>query len=400
MRIAIIGGGIGGLTAALALRQFGFEPQVFERAPELLEVGAAIIMWPNAMRVLHRLGLAEMVRVDGGSLEEARWLNRDGQLLNRFALPRTDLPAIVLHRAHLQQVLLGALPSDSIHLGHIFESYQQNSDVIVAKFNDGTSLEFDLLVGADGLHSRVRSQLLNDGPPVDRGYIAWRGVVSFTPEPVTPASAIEIYGSGQRFGIGPLGSGKVGWWASVNQNSGVVSDSQRDPADDLTPREELLQLFDGWCEPVLELIRATPLTSLIRNAVFDRQPVRRWGEGVLTLLGDAAHPITPNLGQGGCLAIEDAAILARCLNQYVWPANGERHEAARSIAVALRKFEVLRFARTATVTRCSRMYGVVGQWDDRWAVRLRRMTLSTVPDVLTQRLLRWLFDYDAYAVSI
>src|SRR5262249_18743524 len=230
MRIAIIGGGIGGLTTALALRQFGFEPQVFEQAPELLEVGAAIIMWPNAMRVLHRLGISERGRQDGGVLEQACWLDRDGRLLNQFALPKSDVPAIVLHRAHLQQELLRALPANSIHLGHVFESYEQRSGVIVANFAGGRSLEFDLLIGADGLHSRVREQLLNDGAPADRGYVAWRGVVPFTPKSFTPASAIEIYGNGRRFGIGPLGfdkvgrkvggkpGGKVGWWAGVNNS--------------------------------------------------------------------------------------------------------------------------------------------------------------------------------------
>src|SRR6185369_1641423 len=133
MRIAIIGGGIGGLTVALAMKQFGFEPQVFEQAPQLLEVGSAIIIWPNAMRVLHQLGLSELVRHDGGVIEEARWLNHDGRLINRFPLPRTDLPAVVLHRARLQEELLRALPPESIHLGHVFESFAQNSDAVVAR---------------------------------------------------------------------------------------------------------------------------------------------------------------------------------------------------------------------------------------------------------------------------
>jgi 2-polyprenyl-6-methoxyphenol hydroxylase-like FAD-dependent oxidoreductase len=389
MRIAIIGGGIGGLTVALALRKFGFEPQVFEQAPELLEAGSAIIIWPNAMRVLHQLGLSELVRHDGGVIEEACWLNQDGRLINRFALPRTNLPAIVLHRARLQEELVRALPPDSIHLGYVFESFAQNSDAVVARFTNETSLEFDLLIGADGLHSHVRSQLLNDGPPTYRDYIAWRGVVDFTPKSLTPASAIEIYGSGKRFGIGPLGFDKVGWWVSINKNSPNAD------AHDMSPREELLQLFAGWCEPVSELIRGTPLSSLIRNPVFDRKPVRKWGEGSVTLMGDAIHPLTPNLGQGGCLAIEDAAILARCLSKYAAPTNS-----ASSIAVALRKFEMLRFARTATVARCSRIYGIVGQWENPRAAGLRRLALSIVPNVLTQRLMHWLVDYDAYGVNI
>jgi 2-polyprenyl-6-methoxyphenol hydroxylase-like FAD-dependent oxidoreductase len=395
MRIAIIGGGIGGLTAALALRQFGFEPQVFEQAPELLEVGSAIIIWPNAMRVLHQLGLAELVRHDGGVLEEARWLNHDGRLINRFALPETDFPAVVLHRARLQEELVRALPPGSIHLGHVFESFAQNSDVVLAKFTNGASLEFDLLIGADGLHSHVRAQLLNDGPPTYRDYIAWRGVVDFTPKSLKPASAIEIYGNGKRFGIGPLGFDKVGWWVSVNKSSPNPEAHRVDPANDVSPVEELLRLFDGWCEPVPELIRATPLSSLIRNPVFDRQPVKKWGEGSVTLMGDAIHPLTPNLGQGGCLAIEDAAILARCLSKYAAPTNS-----ASSIAVALRKFEMLRFARTATVARCSRVYGIVGQWENPRAAGLRRLALSIVPNVLTQRLMRWVVDYDAYGVNI
>lgn len=392
MRIAIIGGGIGGLTTALALRQFGFDPQVFEQAPKLLEVGSAIIIWPNAMRVLHQLGLSELVRHDGGELEEARWINWDGRLINRFALPKTDFPAVVLHRARLQKELLHALPPESIHLEHVFESFAQNSDGVVAKFTNGVSLEFDLLIGADGLHTRVREQLLNDGPPTYRDYIAWRGVVDFTPRSLAPASAIEIYGNGKRFGIGPLGFDKVGWWVSVNKNS---PDTERgpEPAND---REELLQMFAGWCEPVAELIRATPLSALIRNPVFDRKPVRTWGKGSVTLIGDAIHPLTPNLGQGGCLAIEDAAVLARCLNKYA----SEPEASAGAIAMALRKFEMLRFARTATVARCSRIYGIVGQWENPWAVSLRRLALSIVPGPLTQKLMRWLVDYDAYGVSI
>ena len=400
MRIAIIGGGIGGLAAALALRQFGFEPEIFEQAPELLEVGAAILMWPNAMRVLHRLGVAEAVRQHGAVLEQAIWLNPDGKLLNRFQLPKSDEPAIALHRADLQQLLVDALPRESIRLGCVFEKFAARPQGMVAHFANGSSAECDVLIGADGLHSRVRLQLLNDDQPVDRGYIAWRGVTPHTPKSLPPASAIEIHGHGQRFGIGPLGSGKVGWWCSINKTAdatqtGTIAAASEDHA---ATRERLLKLFDGWCEPVSELIQATPLASLVRNPVFDRPPVRKWGAGPLTLLGDAIHPMTPNLGQGGCLAIEDAAILARCLTKYA--SNAQDGNDPDAIQAALRRFETLRYSRTATVARFSRMYGVVGQWERPSAVGVRRAVLSTVPGRLVQSLLRWTFDYDAYGVSV
>jgi len=165
-------------------------------------------------------------------------------------------------------------------------------------------------------------------------------------------------------------------------------------------REELLRLFDGWCEPVLELISETPLTSLIRNAVFDRRPARGWGVGAMTLLGDAIHPTTPNLGQGGCLAIEDAAVLARCLNKYGSGARSSDAATRSAISVALCKFESLRFARTTAIARYSRAYGVVGQWENRWAVELRELVLSLVPKRLVERFLRGIFNYDAYGVSI
>jgi 2-polyprenyl-6-methoxyphenol hydroxylase-like FAD-dependent oxidoreductase len=162
-------------------------------------------------------------------------------------------------------------------------------------------------------------------------------------------------------------------------------------------REQLLRLFGGWCEPIGELIRTTPLTSIVRNPVFDRAPVRKWGEGSMTLLGDAIHPITPNLGQGGGLAIEDAAVLARCLDKYV---NHTRIRKAGAVQPALQRFAALRFARAATIARISRTYGVVGQWENRGAIGMRRVLLSMAPPIVVQPLLKWMFDYDAYGVTI
>jgi 2-polyprenyl-6-methoxyphenol hydroxylase-like FAD-dependent oxidoreductase len=403
MRIAIIGGGIGGLTAALALRQFGFAPQVFEQAPNLSDVGAAILMWPNAMRVLGKLGLATAIREHGAVLEKARWLRRDGKLLNQFRLPKSDVPAVALHRADLQHTLIQALPQDTIHLGYVFEGYEQLPDQIITHFNNARSFACDALIAADGIHSHARMQLLNDGPPTEHDYVAWRGVAPHTPLHAMAGTATEIYGRGQRFGFGPFGFGKVGWWASVNKSLLQLNDADAAvihsarPEDHTSIREELLQLFRGWCEPVPELIRGTPLAALVRNAVFDRPPVRKWGNGCVTLLGDAIHPITPNLGQGGGLAIEDAAVLGRCFEKYASKRAATETSAVASLA--LRRYESLRYSRTAWVARCSRVYGVAGQVD-KLAAPVRDLFLSLVPHRVTARFLRGIFDYDAYAIGI
>ena len=399
MRIAIIGGGIGGLTAALALRQFGFEPQIFEQAPLLLGVGAAILMWPNAMRVLDHLGLADSICDQGGRLEKSSWLRWDGQNLNSFIFPQTDLPAVAVHRAILQQTLLAAFPSESIHLNHVFAGYEQLPDRVIARFENASSFESEILIGADGLHSRTRQQLLRDGPPINHHYTAWRGVVPQTFPSVPLATATEIYGRGRRFGIGPLGAGKVGWWASANKT--LLKSGRPEPGsseDHESSRAELLRLFGDWCKPVPDLIRATPTDALVRNAVCDRSPVSQWGRGAMTLLGDAIHPLTPNLGQGGCLAIEDAAVLARCLQKYARKAEIGDPQAA--VSLALRRFENARRARTARISRFSRAYGFIGQWESPTTVRWRDLVLSFVPNRLTTRFLRAVFEYDAYEVRI
>ncbi|MFL6336060.1 MAG: FAD-dependent monooxygenase [Pyrinomonadaceae bacterium] len=381
MRIVIIGGGIGGLAAALALRREGFEPAVYERAPALLEVGAAIAVWPNAFRVLERLGLGATLLARAGRMRGVRWLGRDGRLYNHFNFPETSAPAVALHRADLQGALLRALPPESIHLGQTFAGFFAEGEEVRARFEDGTEVGCDVLVGADGLHSRVRAQLLGDGEPVYRGYTVWRGVARLEHAALQTGTASEIYGAGQRFGIGPVGLGRTGWWATANETEAVT-----ESASEHAPK--LLRLFESWCAPVRELIEATPSEHILRNAAYDRPAAARWGEGTVTMLGDAAHPMTPNLGQGGCVAVEDAAVLARCL---------AKHRDAR---VALRIYESRRRARADRVAIYSRRYGAFGQWQSGAAERLRARLLSTVPASFGRRILSRVFDYDAYGVGV
>jgi 2-polyprenyl-6-methoxyphenol hydroxylase-like FAD-dependent oxidoreductase len=374
VQIAIIGGGIGGLTAALALQQAGFEFEVLEQAPALLDVGAAIAIWPNAMRVLERLNIHGRILEKAGVMEEIRWLDQNGRLINCVSISEgsVDGRAVALHRADLQSVLVHALSPSSIHLGNTLVDYRQRGDKVIAAFANGHTVEADFLIGADGIHSHVRAQFINDGEPVHRGYTVWRGISPVTPVSIPQATAIEIHGRGKRFGIGPVGLGRVGWWASAND----------------AERSDLSHLFDDWYRPVLELIEATPSSSILKTSAFDRPSSRSWGSRRMTLLGDAIHPTTPNLGQGGCLAMEDAMVLARCFEKY----GASEH--------ALRRYERCRYRRTTAVSRYSRYYGAVGQWENVWARGLRKTALALVPEALAHRLMQIVFDYDATRVGI
>ena len=373
VQIAIIGGGIGGLTAALTLRQAGFQPEIFEQAPALLDVGAAIALWPNAMRVIDRLQLTGKILEHAGTMEEICWLDQNGHLLNSVRIKQNSARAVALHRADLQHILQHSLPQSSIHLAHTLVDQQQGRDRIIAKFVNGDSIEADFLIGADGIHSRVRAQFINDGDPVYRGYTVWRGISPVTPPAIPPATAVEIHSRGKRFGIGPVGLGRTGWWATVNDDHST---------------NDLSKLFSGWYRPVLELIEATPQSSILKTGAFDRPSVRNWGKGRMTLLGDAIHPTTPNLGQGGCLAMEDAMILARCFEKY-----GPNEE-------ALRHYERHRYKRTTALSRYSRYYGNVGQWENVWARAVRRTALGLIPEAHAQCLMQIVFDYDATAVEV
>lgn len=243
---------------------------------------------------------------------------------------------------------------------------------MIATFANGRSIEADFLIGADGIHSRVRAQFINDGDPVERGYTIWRGIAAKIPSGIPPATAVEFQGRGKRFGIGPVGLGRVGWWASAN---GAVTD-------------DVSRFFEDWYPPVRELIEATPSTSIIKNHALDRPSNKIWGRGRMTLLGDAIHPTTPDLGQGGCLAIEDAFVLARCFEKY-----GASEE-------ALRNYERCRYRRTTALAKYSRYYGTIGQWENIWARALRRTTLALAPEALTVRLMQIVFEYDATQIAL
>lgn len=346
--ILVVGAGIGGLTAAIALRQAGFHVEVFERAAELKEIGAGIGISANAIRVLKHLGLMERVVERGTVIEAAVAYTFKGDTISRWPTNLTDVPIVCLHRADLQQVLFSALPPGSVHLGEEFTAFQPMGDGVTAHFASGRTVSGDALIGADGLRSKVRAQLLGDGEPVYRGYQCWRGVCTH------PAGEFltETFGLGIRVGIVPIGQRGTAWWCTANE-----TEHTHDEPDGA--KSKLLRRVGNWHQPIPDVFAATDPIAIIKTGIYDRRPAKRWSQGCVTLLGDAAHPTTPNLGQGGCMAIEDAVVLARCLSNRFPP------------ATAFRVYERLRYTRTARVTKISRYYGVIGQWENPGAAWLR-----------------------------
>jgi 2-polyprenyl-6-methoxyphenol hydroxylase-like FAD-dependent oxidoreductase len=387
VRIAIIGGGIGGLSTAIALRRYGFESAVFEQAPALLDLGAAIALWPNAMRAFQHLGIADKILDASGVMNEIRWLTHDGKILNQVRIDNSQTPAVAVHRADLQRILLETVPSSAITLAHSLLRRDEANDVTTATFSNGNLITCQFLIGADGIHSDVRNDLVDQDGPKFRGYIVWRGISASAPKSLPYDAAIELYGMGKRFGIGPVGHGRVGWWASANTTTAAGSATDLIQSEE-TAQDELLELFQGWYEPVLHLIQATSTTAVLRTEASDRAASTTWGMGSTTLLGDAIHPTTPNLGQGGCMAIEDAVVLARCFEKY------------GATEASLRAYERVRHSRTAAITGLSRMYGQIGQWESRYATGLRGKVISMIPQVAIRRLMKIVFDYDASTVRI
>jgi 2-polyprenyl-6-methoxyphenol hydroxylase-like FAD-dependent oxidoreductase len=374
--VGIIGGGIGGMAAAAALHKLGIHATVYERAPRLEEVGAGMMLWPNATRVLKELGLLDGLTARSGRNTHFLVRASCGKVLMNIALGDFDVPALCTHRSDLLALLLSALPRDRVCLGREWTHLEQPRSRVRVHFSDGSVEEHDAVIGADGIRSRVRAQLFGISDPVYRGYAVWRGVADYHGRAIRPGFNSETWGHGSRFGILDVGQGRFTWYATANV---------RKPAAPGRPASGLLRRFAGWHEPIPALIESTGL--ILENGAYDLPSLPRWTSGRVTLLGDAAHPCTPNLGQGGCMALEDALVLAKCISAEIASSDS-------SIESALRLYESMRRRRTRHIQRRSLLMGHIGQWENRAAVSGRRVVTSLLPAALFEHNLRRVYAYE------
>lgn len=373
-RAIIVGGGPGGLTAAIALRHAGFDITVCERAARLGAVGSGLTLWPNATRALDELGLLPALRQISRPLTRIAMNNWRGRVIFEDELAPVDgrgrFPAVGLLRTELVELLARPV-ADAILTNVRVSGLRISPGAVVARLADGRELMADVLIGADGLHSSVRAHFVTPDPLVYAGYTVWRGMATLG---FATASATTWMGPASQFGLFPLAGARAYWFASRK--------SDRDGrAGAAGPRAEVSTAFADWPDPIPRVVRASADEFIVRTDIYDRQPLRRWSFGRVALLGDAAHPAEPTLGQGACQAIEDGVVLGACLAD-----NGD-------VIDGLRRYESRRLQRANGFVLEARRIGKIGLWDRKGACWVRDRMIGALPAPIRQRQLARMFAF-------
>jgi salicylate hydroxylase len=390
LSVAVIGGGIGGLAAAISLRQAGFEAQVFEQAAALAEVGAGIQISPNATRLLHRLGLGASLDRRGVrpvAVHQRRW--DDGRTLQRAPLGEAieaafGAPYYHFHRADLLETLAGALPREGVQLGHRLAGFVDHGDRVDAHFTNGARVTVDALIGADGIHSTVRAALFGPERPRFTGCAAYRGLV---PSERLAHLGLEVVssnwmGPGGHFVHYFVAGGRLVNFVAVHERETWTRESWTDRGR----VADALAAFDGWHPQVRAIIGAVDETFIW--ALFDRAPLERWSVGRVTLLGDACHAMLPFMAQGAAQAIEDGATLTACLLD----------DGAAAVESALRRYEALRRPRATRLQELSRANKTRFHLPDGPAQEARDAEMATHGDRSIPAI-GWLYAHDASAIE-
>ena len=343
LRVAIVGGGIGGVAAANALLQLGMDVRLYEQAPALTEVGAGVAIQPNGVRMLRRLGLGDQLMRWGARWVDPQFRRPDGAYAAAMWAPgmASQIEFYGMHRADLLAMFVDRLPASIVRTGHRCIGFEQDEDHAVVIFANGVRATADVVIAADGIHSSLQQYVVAPSAPLYSGSVAYRGLVSAASVSWPPGAMRNWLGAGRHFLVYPVRGGELINYVGFVTTNEQTKESWSAPGDPAALTRE----FAGW-DPMVEAIIAQVKTTF-RWGLYDREPLATWTRGRLTLLGDAAHPMLPHVGQGANQAIEDGVALATVLSR------ADRALAPRALLI----YERLRREHTAGVQHKSRMNG-------------------------------------------
>lgn len=366
MTIDIIGAGIGGLTTAIALQQKGIRTRIFEQAEHIKPVGAGIILANNAMQVYKKLGLRKIIEDNGNYISSMNItkanLNPISKVDLSFFEKKHKVKNIAIHRGALQQILINELKSNEIHLNNRLKKIESNDNGYSLTFENGKQIQSSILIGADGLKSVVRQHLFPDHVIRKAKQICWRGVTDFKLPGTYKNELNEAWGKRDRFGFVQITKDKVYWYALKsfrnNKNEFSVHDIEK--------------YFDKYNSVIKSIISSTKKEHIHTTEISDLKPTNFWYKEKVCLIGDAAHAMTPNMGQGACQAIEDAYILSECLSKY------EVHQAFAT-------FQKLRLSKAHQVVKASWMLGKIAHVSNPILIEIRNQLMRMTPSSFNRK---------------
>jgi len=353
-KINIIGGGIGGLTAGIALGQKGFDVEIYESAPEIKAVGAGIVLANNAVQIFEKLNMLDLIIAKGTELTAADITDADLKSIQKTKLL---LPTYAIHRADLHKILVSQLGNVKLHLGRKLKDILHKGAKVEAHFEDGFKTNADILIGADGVHSVVRNKISDIATIRNSGQTCWRGTTKFDLPEKYSKQIVEAWGGKGRFGFLSYRKGEVYWYA-------VSSDSSNN---------SFIDLFDSF-NPLVKEIISSNTSSMHKDVLGDVYPVKySWHKDNICLIGDAAHAMTPNMGQGACQAIEDGYALSLALDKY------PDHK------IAFKRFQEIRKSKVNKIVDLSWKLGKAAHWTNPFVSNMRNSLIKITPRFISER---------------
>ena len=377
--INIIGAGIGGLTTALTLKKRGLNVNIFESSAEIKPVGAGIILANNAMQVFQKLGIQDKIEKAGNKISFMKITDDQLTPLSVVNLSEYEqkygVSNIAIHRGELQKILANEIGFDNINLSKRLSKIEKNR-LFKLTFEDNSTIESKLVIGADGIKSVVRNQLFEKSTLRNPNQICWRGICEIDLPQKYHNELNEAWGKGKRFGFVKISDKKVYWYALTNSKNVEISNVN------------LTEYFSEFHSDILNILSATKKEQIIVSDIFDLKPIDKWQNENVCLVGDAAHATTPNLGQGACQAIEDAYVLGKLLD------NG------MPIENTFKAYEKLRRKKAHTIVNTSWTVGKMAHIENRLGIWLRNLVMKNMPKSANKKQMDMIFNLNYYKNEI